>query len=156
MLTYTQEQSSGGGKLANWLAGKLHKTLPTPHTFLNLFMLQPLKYSSELIDGIRCRDAHCLDSFYNYYSTVIFSLITRDIHDREEAEKLMENVFCKIAESISTYNSGDRFFTWVIQLTQKEIQGFISLRNERQKKIDAVIANLFYMQSPARFTYAAS
>jgi DNA-directed RNA polymerase specialized sigma24 family protein len=135
---------------------KIASCLATPHYFSNLIMsLQP-KTTSEYLEGFRCKDVHCLESFYNYYSAVLFGIITRDIPDNEEAEKLLEEVICKIAGNISLCDPGERFFTWVILLTQQEIKKFISLKRERQKKIDRVIADLFFIHQPHPFSYTAS
>lgn len=109
-------------------------------------MLRQLKTDSDLITGIKCRDAECLELFYDHYSSLIYSLISRDISDPYEAEQLLEAVFCKLPGSISLCQPGDRFLTWIILFTQKEIQNFIARKSERQKKIDSVILDLFFMQ----------
>lgn len=73
----------------------------------------------ELLPLILKKDDKAFTIMYDMYSKNLYGVIHNLIHDREEAEDVLQEVFVKIWKNIESYNeSKGRFFTWIINIAR--------------------------------------
>lgn len=58
-----------------------------------------------LLERITARDQHALAELYDRHSRLLFTLITRIVRDRAEAEEVLQEVFLAVWTKAATYNA---------------------------------------------------
>lgn len=95
-----------------------------------------LKYSEEeLIRLVKQGDQTAFAYLYDNYSRALYGIIHNIVTVEEEAEDILQNVFVKIWNSFSTYNSDKgRLFTWMLNVARNTA---IDHTRSKQNKIDS-------------------
>ncbi|MFL5753918.1 MAG: RNA polymerase sigma factor [Bacteroidia bacterium] len=99
-------------------------------------MPQKLKYSEEeLIRLVKQGDQNAFAYLYDNYSKALYGIIHNIVDVQEEAEDILQNVFIKIWNSFSSYNSDKgRLFTWMLNVARNSA---IDHTRSKQNKIDS-------------------
>lgn len=73
----------------------------------------------ELLNSIARGDEQALASLYDRYNLILFSLILRILHSREEAEDVLQEVFLQVWNRASDFDqTRGRPFTWLVTLAR--------------------------------------
>lgn len=80
----------------------------------------------ELFQRISNRDSKALESLYNRYSPVLYTLVKRIVADKESSEEILADIFVIIWQKSSMFdiNSGN-LFSWLITLTKNKSLDFV-------------------------------
>ncbi|MEP6596127.1 MAG: sigma-70 family RNA polymerase sigma factor [Ginsengibacter sp.] len=103
-------------------------------------MLQVKKYSEdELVSLLQSKDAQAFNYLYDNYSAALYGVIYKMVEDKELAEDILQEVFVKIWNNFSNYNSTKgRLFTWMLNITRNlSIDTFRSKTYKKQVKIQS-------------------
>lgn len=84
----------------------------------------------ELIQRITNRDSKALESLYDRYSPVLYTLVKRIVADKEKAEEILADIFVIIWQKSLMFdiNSGN-LYSWLINLTRNKALDY--LRREK-------------------------
>ena len=84
----------------------------------------------ELIQRITNRDSKALESLYDRYSPVLYTLVKRIVADKEKAEEILADIFVIIWQKSLVFdiNSGN-LYSWLINLTRNKALDY--LRREK-------------------------
>ena len=78
-------------------------------------------------------DGDCFAELVARYKNLVYSIILKNINDREEADDLAQDVFLKIYKNLAAYSTEFKFSTWVMRITTNHI-----IDRHRKKKMDTV------------------
>ena len=89
----------------------------------------------ELIQRITNRDSKALESLYDRYSPVLYTLVKRIVADKEKAEEILADIFVIIWQKSLMFdiNSGN-LYSWLINLTRNKALDY--LRREKSLTTD--------------------
>ena len=94
----------------------------------------------DLLPLLLKKDERAFTLLYDNYAKNLYSIIYNLIHDKEEAEDILQEVFVRIWKNIDTYKeSKGRLFTWMINIARNasidklRSKGF----NDKQKNLSA-------------------
>jgi len=84
----------------------------------------------ELIQRITNRDSKALESLYDRYSPVLYTLVKHIVADKEKAEEILADIFVLIWQKSLMFdiNSGN-LYSWLINLTRNKALDY--LRREK-------------------------
>lgn len=84
----------------------------------------------ELIQRITNRDSKALESLYDRYSPVLYTLVKRIVADKEKAEEVLSDIFVIIWQKSLMFdiNSGN-LYSWLINLSRNKALDY--LRREK-------------------------
>ena len=97
-------------------------------------MLQVKKYSEdELVSLLQNKDVVAFSYLYDNYSAALFGIIYKMVENKALAEDILQEVFVKIWNNFSNYNSSKgRLFTWMLNITRNLV--IDTLRSKSYKK----------------------
>lgn len=73
----------------------------------------------ELLSSIAGGDEHALAVLYDRYRLILFGLILRILHNRAEAEDVLQEVFLQVWQKAADFNEErGRPFTWLVTLSR--------------------------------------
>lgn len=103
-------------------------------------MLTKIKYSEEeLVALIKNGDQDAFSYLYDNYSKALFGIIFQIVEEEKESEDILQNVFLKIWNSISSYsNEKGRLFTWMLNIARN---ASIDFKRSKQNKINTLNRN---------------
>ncbi len=80
----------------------------------------------KLFQRITNRDSKALESLYDRYSPILFTLVKRIVHDKSKAEEILSDIFVIIWQKSSSFdiNSGN-LYAWLINLTRNKALDFV-------------------------------
>jgi RNA polymerase sigma-70 factor, ECF subfamily len=80
----------------------------------------------ELIQRIINRDSKALESLYDRYSPVLYTLVNRIVSDKEKSEEILADIFVIIWQKSSMFdiNTGN-LYSWLINLTRNKALDFV-------------------------------
>lgn len=89
-----------------------------------------------LILELQNGNQRAFERIYELYSESIYGIIFSIVHDEEIAEEILQDVFLKIWNNSSSYNSDKgRFFTWILNIARNaSIDQIRSKRHKDSKK----------------------
>jgi len=74
---------------------------------------------SDLLHAIARGDEAALATCYDRYRVILFSLILRILHDRQEAEDVLQDVFMQVWRKARDFDeSRGRAFTWLVTIAR--------------------------------------
>src|SRR5436190_6434781 len=74
---------------------------------------------NDLLNAVARRDEAALAAVYDRYKLILFSLIFRILHDRPEAEDVLQEVFIQVWRRAGDFNEArGRAFTWLVTLAR--------------------------------------
>ena len=80
----------------------------------------------ELIQRITNRDSKALESLYNRYSPVIFTLVKRIVVDKEKSEEILADIFVIIWQKSSMFDvNSTNLYCWLINLSRNKALDFV-------------------------------
>jgi RNA polymerase sigma-70 factor (ECF subfamily) len=86
----------------------------------------------QLFQRISNRDSKALETLYDRYSPVLYTLVKRIVDEKEIAEEILADIFVIIWQKSSKFDiNSDNLFTWLITLTRNKSLDFI----RRQKSL---------------------
>ena len=75
----------------------------------------------ELITRLRKQDTSALDYLYDHYAGALYSIVLRIVRNEDVAEEVLQDIFLKIWDRVSTYNSSKgRLFTWMLNIARNQ------------------------------------
>ena len=88
----------------------------------------------KLLSAIAARDEQALARLYDRYRVILFGLILRILHSREEAEDVLQEVFWQVWRRASDFNSErGRPFTWLVTLARSRAIDRLRSLNSRER-----------------------
>ncbi|MCU0344894.1 MAG: sigma-70 family RNA polymerase sigma factor [Ignavibacterium sp.] len=80
----------------------------------------------KLFQRITNRDSKALESLYDRYSPILFTLVKRIVHDKSKAEEILSDIFVIIWQKSSSFdiNSGN-LYAWLINLARNKALDFV-------------------------------
>ncbi len=92
-----------------------------------------------LIQRIIQQDRAALSALYDRYARVVYSVVYRSLGSVEESEEVVMDVFAKIWQTASCYNSSkSRVDSWIFMMTRSRILDRLRSKQRRNKVVDAV------------------
>lgn len=113
-------------------------------------MAQKLTYTQdELVDLIKKRDQEAFSYLYDNYSKAMFGIIYNVVHHQEDAEDLLQQLFVKIWNNITSYDSSKgRLYTWMLNLARNLAIDHTRTRHEKMKsKIQSVNDSVYELKN---------
>lgn len=85
---------------------------------------------NQLFQRISNRDSKALETLYDRFSPVLYTLVKRIVVEKESAEEILADIFIFIWQKSSMFdvNSGD-LYTWLITLARNKSLDFIRRKN---------------------------
>ena len=75
----------------------------------------------ELIARLGKRDPLALDYLYDHYAGALYSIVLRVVRNEGVAEEVLQDVFLKIWDRMSSYDSSKgRLFTWMLNIARNQ------------------------------------
>ncbi len=84
-------------------------------------MTADILYNSEndLINALKRKEKTALEYLYKNYSKAVFGIIFKILNSQELSEEILQDVFLKVWNNISTYDSSKgRLYTWLVRIAQ--------------------------------------
>jgi RNA polymerase sigma factor (sigma-70 family) len=100
---------------------------------------------AELIEGLKAHSEPVYGYLYDQYSKALFSIILQIIPQTEAAEDVLQEVFLKIWQNISTYDSSKgRLFTWMLNITRNHAIDRVRSKDfNKQAKTISIVDNVY-------------
>ncbi len=74
---------------------------------------------AQLLEAITRRDESALAALYDRYNSILFGLVLRILHDRAEAEDVLQEVFWRVWQHATDFDeSRGRAFTWLVTIAR--------------------------------------
>lgn len=109
-----------------------------------------------LLNALMRHDKEAFSLLYDNYSSAIFGVILKIIHDYEIAEEVLQDVYVKIWEKITTYNSEKgRLYTWMYNIARNLAIDKVRSREYVQLTVTDSLENSLY-EAPSGENYFAS
>ena len=84
----------------------------------------------EIIQRITNRDSKALESLYNRYSPVLYTLVKRIVVDKEKSEEILADIFVIIWQKSSMFDvDSGNLYCWLINISRNKALDF--LRREK-------------------------
>lgn len=109
-------------------------------------MSQELSYTeAELLTGLQSHDEQAFSFLYDHYSKTLYNIILQILPQQEVAEDVLQEVFLKIWQNISSYDtSKGRLFTWMLNIARNQaIDRTRSKEFNKQAKTITITDNVY-------------
>lgn len=91
----------------------------------------------QLIDRIVQREAPALSDLYDRYSKLLYGIILAVVHDTDDAEDILQEVFVQVWRSASTYNATlGSLKTWLVRAAHNRAVDLLRSKRHRQRKLE--------------------
>ena len=102
----------------------------------------------ELVDQIKKRDQEAFSYLYDNYSKALFGVLRNIVSNQEDAEDLLQLLFIKIWDNISSYDTNKgRLYTWMLNLARNLAIDHTRSRHEKMKtKIQSVSESVYELK----------
>jgi RNA polymerase sigma-70 factor (ECF subfamily) len=109
----------------------------------------PLEVSdSDLLRAVSRGDEPALAAIYDRYRLILFGLILRILHDRQEAEDVLQEAFLQVWRRSADFDeSRGRAFTWLVTIARSRALDRLRSLGSRAKLADEVMAHSLYEES---------
>ena len=95
---------------------------------------QALTSDVELLRAIAGGDEQALASLYDRYRLILFSLVLRILHSRDEAEDVLQELFLQVWKRASDFDEArGRPFTWLVTLARSRAIDRLRSLNARER-----------------------
>jgi RNA polymerase sigma-70 factor (ECF subfamily) len=104
---------------------------------------QPSEISdNELLHAISRGDEQALAAIYDRYRLILFGLILRILHDRQEAEDVLQEAFLQVWRRAADFDeSRGRVFTWLVTIARSRALDRLRVLGSRARLADEVVAH---------------
>ncbi len=82
----------------------------------------------ELVRKAKAGDGKAYDALMEMYRDVVFSIVYRMVHNKQEAEDLTQETFIKAYNSINSFNEEYAFSTWLFKIATNHCIDFFRKR----------------------------
>lgn len=94
---------------------------------------------AELVRKAKAGDGKAYDELTLLYKDIVFKIIQRMVHNRQEAEDLTQEAFIKAYNSITSFNEEYAFSTWLFKIATNNCIDFFRKRKLRTHSMDETI-----------------
>lgn len=95
----------------------------------------------ELMRRIKARDTGALGELYDLYNRLLFGMILSIVKKREEAERLLQEIFVTIWDEVESFNEEQgNVFCWIVALTR--IKAIAHIRENEDQTRQSVFDGL--------------
>jgi RNA polymerase sigma-70 factor, ECF subfamily len=110
---------------------------------------EPLEVSdNDLLRAVSRGDEQALAAIYDRYRLILFGLILRILHDRQEAEDVLQEAFVQVWRRSSDFDeSRGRAFTWLVTIARSRALDRLRSLGSRAKLADEVVAHSLYEEA---------
>jgi RNA polymerase sigma-70 factor (ECF subfamily) len=104
---------------------------------------QPSEISdNDLLHAISRGDEQALAAIYDRYRLILFGLILRILHDRQEAEDVLQEAFLQVWRRAADFDeSRGRVFTWLVTIARSRALDRLRVLSSRARLADEVVAH---------------
>jgi RNA polymerase sigma-70 factor, ECF subfamily len=104
---------------------------------------QPSESSdNELLHAMARGDEQALAAIYDRYRLILFGLILRILHDRQEAEDVLQEAFLQVWRKAADFDeSRGRVFTWLVTIARSRALDRLRVLSSRARLTDEVMAH---------------
>jgi RNA polymerase sigma-70 factor (ECF subfamily) len=96
----------------------------------------------ELLGAIAGGDEGALAALYDRYRLILFGLILRILHDRQESEDILQETFLQVWRRAGDFDSGrGRAFTWLVTIARSRALDRLRVFGSRARLADEVVAH---------------
>ena len=110
---------------------------------------QPSEISdNELLAAVSRGDEQALAAVYDRYRLILFGLILRILHDRQEAEDVLQETFLQVWRRAGDFDATrGRAFTWLVTIGRSRALDRLRALGSRARTAEEVIAHSAHDQS---------
>lgn len=110
---------------------------------------EPLEVSdNDLLRAVSRGDEQALAAIYDRYRLILFGLILRILHDRQEAEDVLQEAFVQVWRRAADFDeSRGRAFTWLVTIARSRALDRLRSLGSRAKLADEVVAHSLYEEA---------
>ena len=103
---------------------------------------QPSEISdNELLHAIARGDEQSLAALYDRYRLILFGLILRILHDRQEAEDVLQEAFLQVWRRAGDFDEErGRVFTWLVTIARSRALDRLRVLGSRARLAEEVVA----------------
>jgi RNA polymerase sigma-70 factor (ECF subfamily) len=105
-----------------------------------------------LIEGIKHKDEKSFKLLYDTYYRLVYFVIIKIVHNKQDAEELSQDTFVKIYNTIESFE-GENFQSWIYTIAKNTALNFY---NRTLKKRAHIISNEALVQNAKTEDYAIS
>lgn len=104
---------------------------------------QPSEISdNELLYAIRRGDEQALAAIYDRYRLILFGLVLRILHDRQEAEDVLQETVLQVWRRAADFDEArGRVFTWLVTIARSRALDRLRVLGSRARLADEVVAH---------------
>jgi RNA polymerase sigma-70 factor (ECF subfamily) len=102
-------------------------------------MISNKRNDVELVRKAKEGDGKAYDELTLLYKDVVFKIINRMVHNKQEAEDLTQEAFIKAYNSITSFNEEYAFSTWLFKIATNNCIDFFRKRKMRTHSMDETI-----------------
>jgi len=91
----------------------------------------------DLLQAVARGDESALTALYDRYRLILFGLILRILHDRQEAEDVLQEAFLQVWRRANDFDrSRGRTFTWLVTIARSRALDRLRMLGSRSRLID--------------------
>jgi RNA polymerase sigma-70 factor (ECF subfamily) len=100
---------------------------------------EPSKIADDdLLQAVSRGDESALGALYDRYRLILFGLILRILHDRQEAEDILQETFLQVWRRASDFDrTRGRAFTWLVTIARSRALDRLRMLGSRARFVDA-------------------
>ena len=104
---------------------------------------QPSEISdNELLSAVARGDEQALAFIYDRYRLILFGLVLRILHDRQEAEDVLQETFLQVWRRAADFDAGrGRVFTWLVTIARSRALDRLRALGSRARTAEEVVAH---------------
>lgn len=98
------------------------------------FMSVSAKDDHHLVQQLLAGSKQAVRKYYQTYSKQLRSFIATQVHNREDAEEILQDTLLSALDSLALFSGRSKFFTWLCSIARHEIADYY-----RRKRIKTVV-----------------
>ena len=103
---------------------------------------------NDLLRAVSRGDEQALAAIYDRYRLILFGLILRILHDRQEAEDVLQEAFLQVWRRAADFDeSRGRAFTWLVTIARSRALDRLRTLGSRAKLSEDVVAHSLYVET---------
>lgn len=95
-----------------------------------------------MLQSIKRGDETALAALYDRYRAILFGLLLRILHNRAEAEDILQEVFVQVWQRAASFDeSRGKVFTWLVTLTRSRAIDRLRMLGSRERTVEEAARN---------------